>query len=205
MTSQFRSAVTVVERIPADKFGRVLSRVLKHFISSLSASSAAPVKVFTDDEAAQLCATFSILPSELSTVIQASRYIFEKAVYNNVDAVALSVFLEESAGMGKAHVAAFSGAWKSGQAREVAIKESQDYTFGCPMVLSSVDWELRMNLAQSKIRKRKDCVVDMSFGLTSPHAGDESTEAFTVEFSHDELSAFFNKIECVQRQLDEMT
>jgi len=200
VTSHFRAAAELLEKkIPAEKLPKFLGKILLHAIGS------GEKRLFTDEQAAQACAALSLLASELKTIVEACRYVFEKAMYNNANGEALSSFLADSAGMGKSHADAFAGAWESGSIREEMLKRNQNYTIGCPLVLSSVDWELRMNLAQSRIRERKDCVVDMSLGLSAPDGSGDASEAFTVEFSHDELSEFFTKVECIQKQLDAMT
>lgn len=159
---------------------------------------------FTEAEQEALAEMLGLTSAKLGTLVQACTYVMEKAAYLNCSSDELSLFLQEEAELEKAHAECFGATWE--EEGQHVVSKYQSYTIGCPHVLSSVDWQLRMNLAQSKLRKRKGCVADIKFALssgdsTSPESS-QVVDRFAVEFDHSELYQFFLQIEAIQASLD---
>ncbi|PRD23914.1 UNVERIFIED_CONTAM: COMM domain-containing protein 10 [Trichonephila clavipes] len=64
--------------------------------------------------------------------------------------------------------------------------------------LSDVNWELRLQTAQSSVSKLKNPVGLIELTLDS----NEKVEKLQMEFSHKEMYSFYNQLETVQSQLD---
>ena len=64
------------------------------------------------------------------------------------------------------------------------------------------NYHLNLKLGQSDLTKLQDPTALFEFTLKNP--GD-ATEKLCIEFNHDELFSFFNDLELVQQQLDQLS
>jgi len=71
-----------------------------------------------------------------------------------------------------------------------------------PHHLDDVQWRLHLKLGESEKEKILTPTSFFQFSLTDPKG--ENEEDFTLEFDHDELYSFFNYMEDIQQQLDDL-
>jgi len=81
-----------------------------------------------------------------------------------------------------------------------------------PRYVESTRWNLHMNLAKEDAFQTKDCYATIQFDIRNTHPNtanriknENENETVAVEFSHEDLSEFFTKINLIQRQLDGLT
>ena len=181
--------------------------------------------IFSPEEEAQLQSLLALDGSKLSTILEGCSYILEQAAYHQTSASSLSKQLV-AAGVQEAQAAAFGRVWKGEGAALVAKLRAR--SMGAPMVLNAAKWELHLQLGQSGLSRAKDAramfeldlrdASNVEVGVSDDvargsalipytwRAQDTSkADNFMLEFSHDQLYDFFQKIERVQQQLDSLS
>ena len=212
VTSRLKDAVALMNSTPEKKFPLLLGRI----VTKLSSAGSA----FTVPEQEKLAKVMSLTSTELSTVLEAVAYIFEKAVYESAKPSKLQKALA-GIGLSTSCVSAFTAVWTENR---VAAKEAAAaQTISGPRVLTSFAWRTNMHLAKSSTAKLKEQSAIFDFttksadslnagGLSNAGSSKNGTEAtetmdedqFAVELSHAELYEFFLKLERIQAQLDEL-
>jgi len=218
VTSRLKDAVALMNATPAKKFPLLLGRI----VAKLSVAGSA----FTDAEQEKLAKVMALTGAELSTVLEAVAYIFEKAVYEGAKPSKLQNALA-GVGLSTSCVGAFTAVWTE---HRVAAKEAAAaQTIAGPRVLTGFTWRTNMHLAKSSTAKLKEQSAIFDFTTKSADksssdsgsngsdptdgeggaaagaagaAGAADEEQFAVEMSHAELYEFFLKLERIQAQLD---
>ena len=197
VTSRFREAVTLVNSVANDKFPLLLARIIGKVGIKADA-------IFSPEEEAQLQSLLALDGSKLSTILEGCSYILEQAAYHQTSASSLSKQLV-AAGVQEAQAAAFGRVWKGEGAALVAKLRAR--SMGAPMVLNAAKWELHLQLGQSGLSRAKDARAMFELDLRDASNVEDTSKAdnFMLEFSHDQLYDFFQKIERVQQQLDSLS
>ncbi|KAJ8380978.1 hypothetical protein SKAU_G00017560 [Synaphobranchus kaupii] len=191
-TQSIKEAVTHINAIDLNKFSRLLSRILQKLHLKAERS-------FSEDEEEKLQSALSMDKQALSLVLETISFILEQAVYHNVKPASLKQQLE-SVHLQPDKVDALSQAWAS--AGPDAIEKFRQRIFA-PKKLEHVGWQLNLQMAQSTRAKLKSPHAVLELGIGSEEA--ENTDKLFVEFSHQELLEFYNKLETIQAQLDSLT
>ena len=188
-TSRLTDAVTLMNSVSEKK----LPLLLKRIVTKLSQKG----QVFSDAEQEKLAKMLKLNQGELSTILEASSYMFEKALY---DSAKVSKFQKslEAVGLEAPGVAAFCTVWA--EHAKKANDNAKANTIAGPRVLSSFAWRTDMHLAQSSTAKLKE--QSAIFDFTTKGADGTKEEQFAVELSHDELYDLFVSLEKMQSQLD---
>ncbi|KAI1900241.1 hypothetical protein AGOR_G00047970 [Albula goreensis] len=191
-TQSIKEAVTHINEIDLNKFSRLLSRILQKLHLKAERS-------FTEEEEEKLQAALALDKQALSLVLETVSFILEQAVYHNVKPASLKQQLE-GIHLHPDKVEALSQAWASAGPETI---EKFRQTIFAPKKLEHVGWQLKLQMAQSTQARLKSPHAVLELGIGSEEA--ESTEKLFVEFSHQELLEFYNKLETVQAQLDSLT
>ncbi|XP_044302144.1 COMM domain-containing protein 10 [Varanus komodoensis] len=191
-TDSVRKAVALISAIDTGRFSRLLSRILQKL--HLKAES-----TFTEEEEEKLQAAFSVEKQDLHLVLETITFILEQAVYHNLKPAVLKQQLEHSnIDHDKAEV--FATTW-SAAGPEMVEKFRQRIL--SPHKLETVGWQLNLQMAQSTQAKQKSPQAVLELGVTNEDS--KNMEKVFVEFSHEELFEFYNKLETIQTQLDSLT
>jgi hypothetical protein len=173
------------------KFLLLASRI----ISQLGAARA-----FSEAEETKLQQVFGLSAEQLTTVIEASTYVFEQAAYFSVSANKLSTQLQNFA-VGEGQALAFAQAWSDHG--EAYLRKVKSRTLGAPKVLENVNWRLHMALANQTHGR----AIDMTsfFDLSTQHIDGTDPETVTFAMNQEQLEHLFTQIETVQAQLDALS
>ncbi|XP_071775794.1 COMM domain-containing protein 10 [Centroberyx gerrardi] len=191
-TQSIKEAVTFINAIDVSKFSRLISRIIQKL--HLKGE-----RTFSEEEEQKLQAALSLDKQALSLVLETAAFILEQAVYQNVKPAALQQQLEAvHLSPDKAEV--FSQTWATAGPELV---ERLRHSVFAPKKLEHVGWQLNLQMAQSSQAKLKDPSAILQLGLRSEDS--EVQENVFVEFNHQELLEFYNKLEIVQGQLDSLT
>jgi len=198
LTSRLREAAALVNRINAQKFPVMLTRILGklHLRNT---------QIFSDAEREQLCEMFSLNATDMETVLQACAYVFEQAAYHIIRPDVLSEQLHE-AGMDDEHCEAISTVWAESATEFVGKLKQQ--TMSGPLQLSGSQYRLHLMMGESQLSTLQEPTALFQFALGNPEASaaaDRVGEELVVEFSHSELYGFFQKLENIQQQLDRLS
>ncbi|KAJ8401626.1 hypothetical protein AAFF_G00379430 [Aldrovandia affinis] len=192
-TQSIKEAVTHINAIDLNKFSRLLTRILQKLHLKAERS-------FTEEEEEKLQSALSLEKQALNLVLETVSFILEQAVYHNVKPASLKQQLE-SIHLHPDKVDALSQAW--GSTGPDTIEKFRQRIFA-PKKLEHVGWQLNLQMAQSTQAKLKSPQAVLELGISSSEEA-ESAEKLFVEFSHQELLEFYNKLETVQAQLDSLT
>ncbi|KAJ8285265.1 hypothetical protein GJAV_G00024830 [Gymnothorax javanicus] len=191
-TQSIKDAVTHINAIDANKFSRLLSRILQKLHLKAERS-------FSEEEEQKLQAALSLDKPALSLVLETISFILEQAVYHNVKPAAFKQQLE-SVHLDPEKVDAFAQAWASSGPE--TIEKVRQRIFA-PKKLEHVGWQLSLQMGQSAQAKLKSPLAVLELGVGGEEA--EDSEKLFVEFNHQELLEFYNKLETIQSQLDSLS
>lgn len=191
-TESVRKAVSLFNTIDTGKFSRLLSRIIQKL--HLKSES-----TFTEEEEEKLQAAFSVEKQDLHLILETITFILEQAVYHNLKPAVLQQQLEHcQVDHDKAEV--FATAWAAAGPETV---EKFRQRILSPQKLEMVGWQLNLQMAQSTQAKQKSPQAVLELGVSNEDS--KAVEKVFVEFSHEELFEFYNKLETIQAQLDSLT
>ncbi|XP_034630790.1 COMM domain-containing protein 10 [Trachemys scripta elegans] len=187
-----KKAVLLINMIDPGKFPRLLSRILQKL--HLKAESS-----FSEEEEEKLQAAFSVEKQDLHLVLETISFILEQAVYHNLKPAILQQQLE-SIHLDQDKAEAFVSAWTA--AGQDTIEKFRQRILA-PQKLETIGWQLNLQMAQSTQAKLKSPQAVLELGMSNEDS--KNLEKVFVEFSHQELFEFYNKLETIQAQLDSLT
>ncbi|KAM4616062.1 COMM domain-containing protein 10 isoform 1-T1 [Polymixia lowei] len=191
-TQSIKEAVTFINAIDVNKFSRLISRIIQKL--HLKGE-----RTFSEEEELKLQTALSLDKHALNLVLETAAFILEQAVYHNVKPASLQQQLEAvHLSPDKAEV--FSQTWAT---TGPELVERLRQTIFAPKKLEHVGWQLNLQMAQSSQAKLRAPSAVLQLGLRSEDS--EAQENVFVEFNHQELLEFYNKLEIVQGQLDSLT
>uniref|UniRef100_A0A8D0BCZ3 COMM domain containing 10 n=1 Tax=Salvator merianae TaxID=96440 RepID=A0A8D0BCZ3_SALMN len=191
-TGSVQKAVSLINAIDTGKFSRLLSRILQKL--HLKSES-----TFTEEEEEKLQSAFSVEKQDLHLVLEMLTFILEQAVYHNLKPSVLQQQLVQShVDNEKAEV--FATAWAAAGPETV---EKFRQRILSPQKLETIGWQLNLQMAQSTQAKQKSPQAVLELGVSNEDS--KNMEKVFVEFSHEELFEFYNKLETIQAQLDSLT
>mmetsp|Transcript_10892 Transcript_10892/g.14179 ORF Transcript_10892/g.14179 Transcript_10892/m.14179 type:complete len:202 (-) Transcript_10892:294-899(-) len=195
ITNRLGEAVTLMNSIPEGKFPLLLSRILQRL--HLKGQ-----KLFTQEEENQLLAIFQIDQPTLSLILEGASYMFEQGAYHVSSSQDLGAVLLK-AGMDDAHCTAAKDVWEKDS--QTFISNLKEQTMGGPKILSNSEWRFHLAMGDSGVSKLYEPCAMFDLTLQDSHQGKEcNEEVLTVEYSHSELYDFFQNMETIQEQLDQL-
>ncbi|XP_015232604.1 COMM domain-containing protein 10 [Cyprinodon tularosa] len=191
-TQSIKDAVAFINTIDVNKFSRLLSRIIQKL-------HVKGERTFSEEEEQKLQAALSLDKNALDLVLETAAFILEQAVYHSIKPAALLQQLEQiHLNPDKAEV--FSQSWAS--AGPELVEKLKRNTFA-PKKLDFVSWQLNLQMAQSSQARLKSPSAVLQLGVRNEDS--EVQENIFVEFNHQQLLEFYNKLEIVQGQLDSLT
>ncbi|XP_026178379.1 COMM domain-containing protein 10 [Mastacembelus armatus] len=191
-TQSIKDAVTCINTIDVNKFSRLISRIIQKLHLKEE-------RTFSEEEEQKLQTALSLDKQALSLVLETSAFILEQAVYHNVKPASLQQQLEAvHLNPDKAEV--FSQIWSTNGPE--LVEKLKHNTFA-PRKLEYIGWQLNLQMAQSSQARLKSPSAVLQLGLHNENS--EVQENVFVEFNHQKLLEFYNKLEMVQGQLDSLT
>ncbi|XP_041643891.1 COMM domain-containing protein 10 isoform X2 [Cheilinus undulatus] len=191
-TQSIKEAVTFINAIDVNKFSRLISRIIQKL--HLKGE-----RTFSEEEEQKLQTALSLDKQSLDLVLETAAFILEQAVYHNVKPAALQQQLE-AVHLNPDKAEMFSQTWATAGPELV---EKLKHNIFAPKKLEYVGWQLNLQMAQSSQAKLKSPNAVLQLGLRGEDS--EVQENVFVDFNHQELLEFYNKLEIVQGQLDSLT
>ncbi|XP_780543.1 COMM domain-containing protein 10 [Strongylocentrotus purpuratus] len=190
-TASIKKAVGLINEIDSSKFPRLLQRIIQklHLRDELS---------FTEDEEEKLEDALGMQRNDLELVLETTAFILEQAAYHLTKPANLSQQLQ-SIHLAEEKVSLFTKAWTS-LGKDV-VEKLRKRTLS-PNQLTDVNWRLNLQMSQQNQTKLKMPNAMLELGITTDH-GDK--DRIRMEFTHEELFAFYNQLETVQGQLDSLS
>ncbi|XP_015910527.1 COMM domain-containing protein 10 [Parasteatoda tepidariorum] len=185
-SERIQKAVALINGLEPPKFPLLLNRILQKIHSK--------EEVFTKEECSKLEVSLAVNQEQLKLILQTLTFIFQQAAYHVAKPAVLSQNLQQI-DLNEEKISTIVQTWVT-HAKNVVEKLKQKSI--APKQLSDVNWELRLQMANSSMSKLKVPIGLMELTLAS----NEGSEKLQMEFSHDELYSFYNQLEVIQTQLD---
>ncbi|XP_064390371.1 COMM domain-containing protein 10-like [Halichondria panicea] len=186
-TPKLKKASSLINRLESGRFSKLLSRVLQKVHLKEQ-------RTFTPEEETKLQGALRLEPKDLELVLDTTTFIFQQAAYHLAKPALLKTHLQ-SIELDEEKVQVFVQAWTS-QGKAI-VEKLRTGTF-YPKQLEDVKWRLNLQMAQSTRSKMKQPNALFEFSVREG----EEVDKLKVEFSHDELFDFYQKLEAIQQQLD---
>ncbi|XP_009949631.1 PREDICTED: COMM domain-containing protein 10, partial [Leptosomus discolor] len=154
---------------------------------------------FSEEEEEKLQIAFSLEKQDLHLVLETISFILEQAVYHNLKPASLQQQLQ-SIHLDQDKAEAFASAWVA--AGQDTIEKFRQRVL-TPQKLETVGWQLNLQMAESMQAKLKSPRAVLELGVSNEDS--KNLKRVFVEFSHQELFEFYNKLETIQAQLDSLT
>ncbi|XP_053360932.1 COMM domain-containing protein 10 [Clarias gariepinus] len=191
-TQSIKEAVTFINTIEVNKLSRLLSRILQKLHLKGERS-------FSEEEEQKLQSALGLEKQALHLVLETSSFLLEQAVHHNIKPASLKQQLE-NINIAPDKAEAFSQAWAIA-GPDVVEKIRQ--TIFAPKKLEHIGWQLNLQMGQSSQAKQKQPHAVLDLGVRDDES--EHLQKVHVEFSHQDLLEFYNKLEMIQAQLDSLT
>eukprot|EP00003_Mantamonas_plastica_P006939 TRINITY_DN1574_c0_g1_i1.p1 TRINITY_DN1574_c0_g1~~TRINITY_DN1574_c0_g1_i1.p1 ORF type:complete len:230 (-),score=73.87 TRINITY_DN1574_c0_g1_i1:52-741(-) len=195
-TKRFAEAVALINGIES-KFGLFLAKILEGLDQTKE-------RTFSDEEEEQLVALLGLDGvTELQTVVDACSFIFQQSAFQGFKPAKLGTQLG-STGLDDDKIETFVTLWESDGAN--FVDKLRGKSLGGMPVLDSVKWRMHLEMSQSSLTRVNEPTALFEFKTKQETVmGDEEQQAFIAEFDHDALLAFYNQLERLQGQLDNMS
>ncbi|KAJ5073697.1 comm domain containing protein [Anaeramoeba ignava] len=191
-TKQLLEAINLINGIK-DKF----SLILKRIVEGLHLKT----RIFSEKEELQLSTMLKVSQKDLDTIITSSSYIFQQSAYHGLNAKNLAAQLQ-LLGLNQEKINDFISVW---QKFANSLIENLKVSSISPKELQDVNWRVHLKTSHSKTGHAKDVTSLFEFVLNdSEDLNQEKKDKFVVEFSHQNLFDFFEKIDRIQEQLDNL-
>ncbi|XP_009888786.1 PREDICTED: COMM domain-containing protein 10 [Charadrius vociferus] len=154
---------------------------------------------FSEEEEEKLQVAFSLEKQDLHLVLETISFILEQAVYHNLKPASLQQQLQ-SIHLDQDKAEAFASAWAA--AGQDTIEKFRQRVL-TPQKLETIGWQLNLQMAESMQAKLKSPRAVLELGVSNEDS--KNLKKVFVEFSHQELFEFYNKLETIQAQLDSLT
>ncbi|XP_061881519.1 COMM domain-containing protein 10 [Entelurus aequoreus] len=190
-TQSIKEAVTLINGIDVNKFSRLISRITQKL--HLKGE-----KTFSEEEEQKLLSALSLDKQSLNLVLETSAFILEQALYHNIKPASLQKQLQ-AIHVNPVKAEVFSQTWSTSGPELV---DRLKHNIFAPKKLDFVGWQLNLQMAQSSQARLKSPSAVLQLGLHNEDS--KAQENVFVEFNHQELLEFYNKLEIVQGQLDSL-
>merc|ERR1712137_6232 len=194
-TAKFKAAIQLMNEVEESKFPLLLNRIIK----KLHMKKEEP---FTEEEKEQLINVLGLEMAQLTSVLDACSFIFQQAAYYSLPPNRLANQLHE-ADLEQAQCIAFQKVWKVEGPSFISELKDQSLV---PKVLDTIKYQLHLQMAQSNLSRLKEptALFEISLDSTDPENG-VPAEKVRIEFTHDQLFEFYQQLERIQSQLDQLS
>ncbi|CAE1307685.1 COMMD10 [Acanthosepion pharaonis] len=190
-TTSIKKAVGFINELDSKLFMPLLSRILQKIHLKDERS-------FTEEEEEKLQSTFNLPANDLELLLETLEFFLQQAAYHLAKPAVLTQQLL-SLDINEDKVNIIVEAWTT-HAKNVLQKLGQRTL--APNQLSDINW--RLNLEMANMGRSKMKLPNAMFELKVTQEDMQQKEKIHLEFSHDELYAFYNQLETIQRQIDNL-
>ncbi|KNC48453.1 COMM domain-containing protein 10 [Thecamonas trahens ATCC 50062] len=191
LTARFNNAVRLINAVDGKRFPLMLTRI----VQNLHRVSEAP---FSPQEMTQLAGVLGMPEADITAILDAATYMFEKAAYHTLSIKKLGTALEAAA-MDADKIVSVQKVWQDNGRTLLENLKSSTVT---PRVLESIKSRTHLEVGQDSLRGVKELRAILQLGLEAPPGGSAEPEDVIVEMSKDQLRDFFLQCETIQGQLD---
>ncbi|GAB1599662.1 COMM domain-containing protein 10-like [Argonauta hians] len=190
-TASIQKAVNSINSLKPKLFTPILARILQKIDLKDERS-------FREDEEAKLQQTLDLGAADLELMVQSLEFFLQQAAYHSAKPAVLKTQLEQLE-INEDKIEAIVEAWST-NGKEILQKLRQRTL--APDQLNAINWRLNLEMANGSRSKMKQ--PNAMFELKINREGQKDAEKLQLEFSHQELYNFYNQLETIQKQLDNL-
>ncbi|KAJ8598863.1 hypothetical protein CTAYLR_010666 [Chrysophaeum taylorii] len=189
-------ALSVANAMPAEAFKSISRRVVRRL------GDPRAVKLLTAAEEEQACSTLGLTGAQVAALLELCAYIFEQAAYQMQRPDQFEEHAKTSIGLAPDKASAARQVWEA-EATAYVARLRERHVLG-PQVLRDTTWATHLCLAHKTDTKS---INDSSTAVFDLHLADDkaSDDHLVFEASHQELYGFFQKLQDVQRAIDNLS
>ncbi|XP_012942446.1 COMM domain-containing protein 10 [Aplysia californica] len=191
-SASIKRAVTLINGLDVNKFPLLLSRILQKLHLKEE-------RTFSEEEEEKLQGALDVSSNELELILETLEFILQQAAYHTAKPAVLGEQLRQLE-LQEDKVNKIVEAWTNG-ARDL-VQKLKERTVHSKQ-LDSVNWRLNLQMAQGSQSKMKLPNALFQLGVKDEDSG--KMENIKLEFTHDELYQFYNQLETIQKQLDNIS
>ena len=185
-TNPLQAALQLPERIDPRFFAQFLRRIA----ISLKERNQTP---FSEDDVKALLDQFEMTTADFEEMFSSCQYVLQQAACFNFDSEKISTFVTNN-GASEAVAGCFSAVWDAEGDNLLDALKARPISDNA---LSTAGWRLNLKADSSADGKERTPVMLLNF--------DVAKDPITIQFTHQELSHFYEQIEAIQQQIDKMT
>eukprot|EP00043_Microstomoeca_roanoka_P012758 m.123944 g.123944 ORF g.123944 m.123944 type:complete len:195 (+) comp15581_c2_seq1:372-956(+) len=189
-SSAIRQAAATCSSIPAAQLKTMLNRVFSRLLTKQDAFSAS--------EKQQLADNFELPLADIQLLIETLTFMVQTAAYHQLSEKAMTKHLL-NVGFSEDHTSMFASIWGSKASNIIeTLRESAFFN----TQLQNVTWGLDVQVADDTLGPTARPNIKLQLDLAK---GPEEKEIVTIGMTHEELAAFYEKLETIQAQLDQLS
>jgi len=189
-------AVKVVQGIPSEALSSIAKRLLRRL------GDRSHKQLLTAEEEKQACSTLQVSTKDLEALVEFSAYIFEQAAYQMQQPDHFEDILAATHGVDKERAAALRKVWEA-EATGYVNRLRDQHILG-RNVLRDTTYTTQLCVAESDAEGNQGKGTE-STAIFEFHIGPDQTDNLAVECSHQELYGFFQKLQDIQRTIDNLS
>jgi len=192
VSSRFSRAVNLINQADEESLNKLIPKICEKLCFK-------DKKAFSDDEQAKIQSTFNMDGLDTCLLLESIQFIFQQAAYYGMKSKVLGKNLLKI-DMDELKCKLFADVW--GDFSKVVIDSMRKHSFATKQ-LDSVDWHMGIQLSQDSRTEVKNTTA--LFHLNLLNNSTQKGEKIDLEFTHEELLAFYEKLEVLQTQLDALS
>ena len=189
---RFSKAIEFINKVDED----YLYKLLPRFCEKLCLKEG---KAFTSEECAKIQSTLSLDTVDTELLLETVEFIFQQAAYYGMKGKFLgrNLLLID---MDESKCKLFVEVWND--YNKTVVESMRKYSFATKQ-LSRVDWHMGIQLSQDTKTEQKKTNALLHLNLLNNAT--QKYEKVDLEFTHEELLKFYEKLEVLQMQLDALS
>nr|CAB3232795.1 COMM domain-containing protein 10-like [Phallusia mammillata] len=192
-TPRFCQAVELINGLNASRFPKLLNRVAQNVHNKDS-------RAFSSEEEEKLQSALDLTPNNLNLLLETLEFIFQQAAYYAMKPAVLHEHLQSvnvESDRSEAIVKTWMAHGKS------TVEKLKKHSFA-PQQLDSVAWSFNLQLGQNSKSNMKETNAVFHLNLSNNNTQSEA-DKIVLQFNHEELLEFYEKLETIQSQLDSLS
>lgn len=191
-STRFSQAVKLINEADDESLSKLIPKICKNLCFKDDST-------LSDDERAKIQSVFDMDILDVSLFLEAIEFVFQQAAYYGMKGKVLGKNLLKVS-MDESKCKLFVDVWSD--FAKVVIDSMRKHSFATKQ-LDSVDWHLGIQLSQDNKTEQKHTTSLFHFNLLDNSS--QMIEKVDLEFTHEELLEFYEKLEVLQGQLDALS
>mmetsp|Transcript_161 Transcript_161/g.267 ORF Transcript_161/g.267 Transcript_161/m.267 type:complete len:202 (+) Transcript_161:139-744(+) len=193
LSQRFSAAVEIINKVDPKRLGLILQRIIVKLHLQRP-------EAFSEEESERLLEVLNLNSFELKDLVEISSFIYEQAAYVQLTLPQMKEQLEK-AGLQTDQNRSFLKVWEANAPELISGLKSRSVV---PKRLESTHWRLHLQTGQSELARVKVPTAIFHFNLHDQNSA-QTNDSFVCEFQKEDLYKFYENLEMIQEQLDQLS